>query len=430
MRRWLLTPRLVIFVALTVLVQTTAGCLSNEYRISRPELQRLAALPPEVRGQHVRVLQELGSRRGHAAEPTAEELAPPLPPEGTGAEWGQAAGGGDGPHGNLDVQIVLDGSGSGRARPSSPGGRSGGWRAPQNAAGGRGTATASGWRGSPPGTSGSGFRGTPPRSASGGGTGGGRFSLPGGGGGGDGPEALVVLAVIVVALAAVASVFLVASEGMRFDGHAQLHPDQALYLKTDGGDRIVSLGTLSAQDAALAKEALVMDDEAPGLRRLDSVPLNRKGPAFKMDLGTSAFTLGSYAVNGMASHIQLGYFPTQTFGLMVDATLSGAGAADVIAGDVGQVPEGTLIRHSLALELQAFPLALGRFHLGGFVKGGFAVIGPADGPQTGPVGGGGALIEIGITPRLALTLRAGLDAARLDDGWSRAGVLTAGVSIY
>jgi hypothetical protein len=241
----------------------------------------------------------------------------------------------------------------------------------------------------------------------------------------------VVLAVVVVALAAVASVFLVASEGMRFDGFAQIHPDQTLHLKTERGeDKFVTLGTLSAQDAASAEEALVMDDEEFGLYELASVPLNRRGMAFKLDLGTSSFSLGDYSLNGMASHIQLGYFPTQTFGLLLDATLSGVGTTDIIAGNVGQTPPGTLIRHSVALELQAFPLALGRFHLGAFGKGGMAVVGPASSPETGPTVGGGALMEIGVTSRLALTLRAGLDAARLDSGWSRAGLLTAGVSIY
>jgi hypothetical protein len=58
------------------------------------------------------------------------------------------------------------------------------------------------------------------------------------------------------------------------------------------------------------------------------------------------------------------------------------------------------------------------------------LIGPASDPESGPTVGGGALMEIGVTSRLALTLRAGMDAARLDTGWSRAGLLTAGVSIY
>ncbi|HET6283590.1 MAG TPA: hypothetical protein VFH73_21730 [Polyangia bacterium] len=411
-------------VALIVLVQTTAGCLSNEYRIPSTELQRLAALPPEARGQHVRVIQALGERRSPALGSTEHELPPAPPPEDAATEWEQPPTFDSNAPVNVDVQVML----SGQRKQVGVG------RGPRPVGDGGGTRTASGWRGSPPGSSGSGFRGTPPPSGGGGvgGGGGGRFSPPGGGSsGGDHPEALVVLAVIVVALAAVASVFLVASEGMRFDGFAELDPEQTLYLKTDRGeDKIVTLSTLSVQDAASAEEALVKDDEGFGLRELDAVPLNRKGMAFKMDLGTSAFSLGQYSVNGLASHIQLGYFPTQTFGLMVDATLSGAGVTDIIAGDVGQVPEGTLIRHSLALELQAFPLAVGRFHLGLFGKGGVAVIGPASSPETGPVAGGGALIEIGVTSRLALTLRGGLDAARLDSGWSRAGVLTAGVSIY
>ena len=421
MRHPLFTPRFVTLVALTVLVQTTSGCLSNEYRIPPTELKRLAALPPEARGQQVRVIQALGSRRNPPVNPTADELEPPPAAEET-YESEPPVFVDAGVRVDVDVPVVVDGS-----RRNVAGGRG-----PRPPGGGSAAPSARGWRGSPPGsTASSGFRGTPPRSTGGGSTGGGSFSLPSGGGGGDRPEALVVLAVVVVALAAVASVFLVASEGMRFDGYAQIHPDQTVRLKTDRGeDRFVTLGTLSAQDAASAEEALVMDDEGFGLRELGTVPLNRRGMAFKLDLGTSSFSLGDYSLNGMASHIQLGYFPTQTFGLLLDATLSGVGTADIIAGNVGQTPPGTLIRHSVALELQAFPLALGRFHLGAFGKGGVALIGPASDPESGPTVGGGALIEIGVTSRLALTLRAGVDAARLDSGWSRAGLLTAGVSTY
>ena len=98
---------------------------------------------------------------------------------------------------------------------------------------------------------------------------------------------------------------------------------------------------------------------------------------------------------------------------------------DVLAGLVLE----QLVEHLGRQRLGRRP-AFVLFHLGGFAKGGVAAIGPADDVQTGPVGGLGTLIEIGVTSRLALTLRGGVDAARLDTGWSRAGVLTAGVAIY
>ena len=44
--------------------------------------------------------------------------------------------------------------------------------------------------------------------------------------------------------------------------------------------------------------------------------------------------------------------------------------------------------------------------------------------------GGGALIELALTTRLALTFRAAANAANLPSGWSTAGALTGGIAIY
>jgi hypothetical protein len=53
-----------VFVA-GLLIAT--GCVANSYRIPNGELQRLAATPPEARGQHVRVIQEVGATEVPAA---------------------------------------------------------------------------------------------------------------------------------------------------------------------------------------------------------------------------------------------------------------------------------------------------------------------------------------------------------------------------
>jgi len=49
---------------------------------------------------------------------------------------------------------------------------------------------------------------------------------------------------------------------------------------------------------------------------------------------------------------------------------------------------------------------------------------------TGSALGGGLLVELDVTGRMALTLRAGADVARFDGGWSPAGTVAAGVAIY
>jgi len=91
-------------------------------------------------------------------------------------------------------------------------------------------------------------------------------------------------------------------------------------------------------------------------------------------------------------------------------------------------------RHALGLELQAFPLAWGPVHLGAFGNGGMAItevlVGSTPTYVTGPSAGGGALAELDLTSRLALTLRAGGSLAKLDQIWTPAGQLTAGVAVY
>ena len=47
--------------------------------------------------------------------------------------------------------------------------------------------------------------------------------------------------------------------------------------------------------------------------------------------------------------------------------------------------------------------------------------------EYGSAFGGGALVELDLTGRMALTLRAGGDLAHFDDGWSPAATVTGGL---
>lgn len=226
---------------------------------------------------------------------------------------------------------------------------------------------------------------------------------------------------MIAAVAVFTAVGLVASEGIRFDGLVAMSPEQPLHLRdARGAEKVVPLRELSLDDAAVATHAVVMDDEGYGLRLLDRAPLDRRGLAFKVELGTSAFRFQHTDLVGLASHIQLGGFPTPRLGLLIDVGLSG-----------GSTPfDETIARHSLGLEAQFFPARLGPLHFGVGAMGGIAVAADDLTSREGPVVGGGLLAEIELTTRLALTLRAGWNAARFEGVWSSAFTATAGVAVY
>ncbi|HZL21328.1 MAG TPA: hypothetical protein VFG23_26580, partial [Polyangia bacterium] len=251
-------------------------------------------------------------------------------------------------------------------------------------------------------------------------SGGGRWG--GGGGGGGNGDALVLLAVVAVAVGVVVGVCLVSGEGIRFDGYVRMAPEQPIHLEDGVGQtRELPLAALSADDVAATVEAKVMDDEGFGIERLDRVPLDRRGGVFKLDSGATTFGLGPTTFSGPTATIQFGYFFTRKLGLLANIALGGA------TDDQGMV----VTRHTFGLELQSLPFEKGRLHAGGYVDAGFALAGTATNDVvSGPAGGGGAMVELDLTSRMALTLRAGANLAHLDDGWSPAGAVTIGVAVY
>jgi hypothetical protein len=121
---------------------------------------------------------------------------------------------------------------------------------------------------------------------------------------------------------------------------------------------------------------------------------------------------------GFSSHIQLGFFPIQQLGVLFDTTLG-----------LGGVDGNTVVNAQFGGELQLLPIEAGLFHFGVFGR-----IGSASPSQRGDhwalAGGGGPLVQVAITTRLALTLRAGL--SYIDDarGGLLAGEGTVGLAVY
>jgi hypothetical protein len=245
-----------------------------------------------------------------------------------------------------------------------------------------------------------------PRDARAGGSpGGGRYAKGGGGGGGgDGTDAKAA-AVVVLTLAAFALFAVAGIQGSRFDGWARLHPMHPVHLiGRDGGYTVMPLAWIDPETAAWADRAVVRPSEGPWLT-LRRAPLSRRGATYSMYGGAGSLRSahGELGV-GPAFTVQLGYFPTQQLGVV----------GSVYLGWRENRQQETLFQSRYTLELQALPLAAGPLHAG--LYGGVGAAYRAEDGVRGGTGGsralaGGALIQLDIHTRLALTARLGVASA-------------------
>ncbi len=204
-----------------------------------------------------------------------------------------------------------------------------------------------------------------------------------------------------IILAAAAAVGLAATEGARYDGWVKLHPMHPVHLYGRYGEyTVLPLAQIDEQTAAWADHAYVRSNEGPFMK-LGRAPLNRKGFTYSVLLGAGEVPLadGFEAEPGFNGHIQFGYFFSKQVGLQFD--LGMAWTEDDVAN--------TIYTSRNSLELQAFLAKAGPVH-GGI----FGQIGVAsrfdDGIQfddTSSMLGGGGILQLDLTTRLALTGRVG-----------------------
>lgn len=386
-----------------LLVVPAAGCLSSTYVIPRADALALTQLAPERRGDSVRVVQDIFAETPERAPSVSGSTQLDLTPRVY--VFGGVSGGGSVGGGSVGGGAV----GGGTVAVASPGG--GGTVGVTPGGGTVGAAPTAGTVGATPAPGGAAPGGTAPNPSGGGGTG-------GGSGGGSGEGAAVVV-VVVVALSAVVALVLAGTEGARYDGWARLNPMHPVHvLASDGSTSWVPLALLDAQTAAAATELLVSEDEGPFVT-LGRAPLNRVGFVYGMEGGVASLR-GRRGPTGaaFAAHVQLGFFPLQQLGLLFD-TLLGLGDRD----------GNTLVNAQFGGELQALPLALGPVHLGAFGRVGTASPTQRDEPWALSAGGGG-LVQLELTTRLALTLRGG--ATYVNE--ARGGVVTGegmvGLAVY
>ena len=227
-----------------------------------------------------------------------------------------------------------------------------------------------------------------------------------------------------VVVAVLATVGMVATEGSRYDGAVAMYAWQPVHLQNaNGQEREVPLAQITPADVASTSKAVVMDDEGWGFLRLGRRPLDRQGFAFKMDVGAFHSSSTALSADAVGLNIQLGYFPHHRFGLL--GTWAFSGGSDNASK--------SYYRNNLAIEAQFFPLNVWRLHLGGF---GHVGVQYADddlgGTRSGTAVGGGAILELALTSRLALTARGDYTSAKLGSAsaWAGAEMFTVGVAIY
>lgn len=259
----------------------------------------------------------------------------------------------------------------------------------------------------------------------GGSVGGGRVSGGGGGGksslGGSGSDGKAA-AIAVIVLAAIGIFVLAGVEGSRFDGYAQLHPMHPVHLiGKDGGYTIMPLAWIDPAAAAWADKAIVRPDQGPW-NQLERAPLWRTGPSLSMYAGTGMLSSADGTVAaGPAFTIQGGFYLNQHIGIM----------GDIMFGWRNNEENGIAFESRYMLELQAMPLQLGILHAGGYVGGGWAYraedqVRNRDGNDGTSALTAGAMLQLDINTRLALTARAGIVKAHDE----RMGDFLFGLSVY
>lgn len=240
----------------------------------------------------------------------------------------------------------------------------------------------------------------------------------GGGSGSDGKAA----AIAVIVLAAIGLFVVAGVEGSRFDGYAQLHPMHPVHLiGKDGGYTIMPLAWIDPEAAAWTDKAIVRPDQGPW-NQLERAPLWRTGPSLSMYAGTGFLSSADGTVAaGPAFTIQGGFYLNQHIGIM----------GDIMFGWRNNTENGVAFESRYMLELQAMPLQLGIVHAGGYVGGGWAYryednVRDVVGNNGTEAYTAGAMLQLDINTRLALTARAGVVAAHGE----RMSDLLFGLSVY
>ena len=365
------TPARWVAVAVVTALFNSA-CLSATYEVPRDEVERLVALDPAKRGEHVRAVQRFT---------TAADIIPAAPWGQPGAIAGEGAPVGAGPGMSPLYHAWRPnyyGFGVPYYGPSL-------WLGPSSSPSGGGLAGGSGPS-----------SGIAAASKSGLGAAFGKADR----------DSARATAVAIIVAAIVIGAALAASEGARYDGAVAVHPHHPVHLLGADGDRTIALDELRLGDVGPDDKVVIAGHEGAGMWLRGRAPLDRAGLTYAVGGGFQGLQLRKGAqVSGGTFDMGIGAFATPWLGIL--------GKASFINGAQGG---GDFIGMRTGAEVQAIPLALGRLHLGAYSGVGYewAKGSGGDLPFTDDkrisVSAGGVL-ELEWTTRLAMYVRYGVTSA-------------------
>lgn len=222
-----------------------------------------------------------------------------------------------------------------------------------------------------------------------------------GGGGGDGKGAAIAILVV----AAAALIIVAGVEGSRFDGFTNLHPMHPVYLVGKDGERVVMpIAWIDPATAEWADYGLVRRTDGPW-NELERAPLDREGWNYSLFGGIGTFeSADGNKARGVATTIQLGYFPVHPVGIV----------GSVFFGWRDNAVNETLFESRYTLEVQGYPVHVGPLQAG-LYGGGGAAYRFEDGIPGGNSGSGaligGGMLQLDVNTRIAISARFGMTYA-------------------
>lgn len=215
--------------------------------------------------------------------------------------------------------------------------------------------------------------------------------------------AAIIAVAIVAAVAAGVTVALALTEGTRYDGWVQLEPTHPIHLLRGREHLVVPLSSLEPHFAAWAQEGFMNSDEG-SVYRLQRAPLDRQGFVYHFELGAGdLYNSQDDSRWGFLTNIAIGGFPIHQLGILAKVSL-GVGSQ----GD-------WMFNGRYGLEVQGYFVSVQRFHFGVYAEVGYGNGSTGTESDGGVIYGGGGLIEVDITTRLALSLRGGVTVLSRDE---------------